>query len=102
MPSAPSSDQQKHRPLPFLSEARARRDLLVGRPPFLDMGQRKPQLKQQVEVGSQGAVLFEDALGEPIRVARPFAEIAVDGPALAIVGIYHPARMRRRSKDRML
>jgi ribosomal protein S18 acetylase RimI-like enzyme len=35
--SATSSDEQKHRPLPFIDQRRPCRDLLVGRTPLLDM-----------------------------------------------------------------
>lgn len=94
--------EQKCRALAFFCKAGQRRDLRVARSPFLDMGNGKAKPHKHVDVSRNCAVLFDDALGEPIRRARAFGEIAIDRPCLVSRRIDDPTRRRRRGIDRML
>jgi len=80
-----SRHQEKHRPLPFILESRPCRDLLVRWTPLFDMRKRETQPQQQIKVRRQRAVLLDHALGEPVRAARSFAKVAVDGPCLMAI-----------------
>src|SRR3546814_2285227 len=78
-------DQQYHRTLHLLREARVLRDLLRRRREFLDMADGEPARDQRVEGRADPAVMLEHAFGEPVRPALPLAGIAVDRPGLAAV-----------------
>jgi hypothetical protein len=82
-----SRDQQEHRPLAIFGQSRPGCDLIVCRSPFLNMGYRKAGPEEQLERGSDHAVLFYNALGKPIRRSWTFHAIAINRPCLAAVCI---------------
>ncbi|KGX79110.1 hypothetical protein Y033_5357 [Burkholderia pseudomallei MSHR435] len=66
------------------------------------MREREARLQQRVHVGLDGAVILDDAVDEPARVAPPLLPVAVDGPVLLVAVVAaHPA-VRVRGADRML
>src|SRR5580704_7190583 len=65
--SAPRTDDQEGWALALIGESRLRGDLLRARAPLLDMGQGEAEPQQHVEIGRDGAVLFDDAFRQPIR-----------------------------------
>src|SRR5690242_19724029 len=70
-------DQQKHRAVALLGPFRMGGDLLIVRPPFLEVHQRKPEPDQQTDDGADRAVLLVHSRRQPIDCARSFGEIAV-------------------------
>ena len=98
----PGSHEQKRRALALVRPIRLGRDLLLGRTPLLDMGDREAEPNEHVDVGRQRPMLLEDTFGEPIRRARAFIKVALDRPNLAARGVERPARLGRGGENRVL
>lgn len=75
-----AGDQQEGRTFALPRPLRMFADLIRTAPPFLEMGQDESGRQQQLEIGSDSSMLLDDALGRPVRPARPFVKIGPDRP----------------------
>src|SRR5271166_6835234 len=100
-PMCPGSHEEERRALALIRPVRLGRYLLLGRTPFLDMGDSEAEPNEHVDVGRQRPMLLDDTLGEPIRRARAFIQVALDRPNLAACSIERPVRLGRRGENRM-
>src|SRR5271166_3035727 len=98
----PGSHEEEGRALALICPVRLGRYLLLGWPPFLDMGNGEAEPNEHVDVGREGPVLLDHAFGEPIGRTRAFVQIALEGPTLAARSIERPVRLGRGGENRML
>ena len=83
--------EQERRALMFIRPARLRRYLLLGRSSFLDTADGEPDPDKDVEIACQGSMLLDHPIGEPVRRARAFIQVAVDRPSLVSDRVKQPA-----------
>src|SRR5919112_2098846 len=95
-------DEQEHRALALFRPFGPRRDLRVRWSPFLHMRDREAEPDEEVESGSEGAVLLDHPVSQPVGPAGAFLLIGVHRPGPASVRTERPAGFLRRRHDRVL
>jgi len=65
-PMCPGRHEEERRALALIGPVRLGCNLLFGRTPFLDMGDREAKPNEHVDVGREGPMLLDDTFGEPI------------------------------------